>query len=77
MADCTTQIRFVRANSDKPHRCPECHRITDHAHLSGRARWWRTYTCSACRLRWWIGWSDDTAFTWRYGLTRLLRKVQR
>lgn len=70
-------IRFVRANSDKPHRCPRCHRIPDHAHqLAGRSRWWRTYTCSVCQLRWWIGWSDDTVFTWRYALVRILRKAR-
>lgn len=54
--------RLVRANGDKPHRCPECHRIPDSARP--RARWWRTHTCNYCGVTWWKGWSDLNFETW-------------
>ncbi len=34
------------ADTDKPHRCPQCWRIPDHFWgEGGPMRFWRTYTC--------------------------------
>lgn len=52
------RVRLVRANGDKPHRCPQCHRIPDDVRRIGRAQYWRTYWCSVCYVRWYIGWHD-------------------
>lgn len=42
-------------NYDKPHRCPECHRIwtyRDDFDVNGvKPRWWKTYTCVPCGTR--------------------------
>ena len=42
--------RLVRRNADKPHRCPECHRV-----VAPTTHWWRTYNCRDCMV-WWWGW---------------------
>ncbi|MFD0902380.1 hypothetical protein [Actinomadura sediminis] len=40
--------RVRRWNSDKPHRCPECHAIVD----SDKPPTWRAaYECCACGVR--------------------------
>ena len=38
---------ILQADTDKPHRCPECWCIPDRIwdSRSGRARFWATYTC--------------------------------
>jgi hypothetical protein len=53
-------VKFVRANGDKPHRCPLCHSIPDRAWRDGRARAWALYQCSYCDVRWWRIWNDLT-----------------
>lgn len=54
-------VRFVRANGDKPHRCPRCHGIPQAIYddPKGKARWWRTYRCDrGCNVRWWRGFAE-------------------
>lgn len=53
-------MRFVRANGDKPHRCPKCHSIPDRVREDGRARLWAIYCCDGCEVRWWRAWNDLT-----------------
>ncbi len=50
-------MKLVRANHDKPHRCPECHSIPDlvRSH-GGKARWWSLY--SHCGVTWSRLWHD-------------------
>jgi hypothetical protein len=65
---------YVAANHDKPHRCPRCHRIADLAREHGGARLNSTYTCSACNVRWWPGWSDNQSFTVKNEASKTIRK---
>lgn len=45
-------MRMVASNEDKPHRCPECHRIPDAARADGAALQGKTYSCSDCQVEW-------------------------
>jgi hypothetical protein len=49
---------IVRANGDKPWRCPACHQIPDDARVWPSTRITRLYRCPDCRVVWWVGWSD-------------------
>ncbi len=42
----------VKWNADKPHRCPNCHRVVD---WGKPPRKWRRYTCPycGCKFAWW------------------------
>lgn len=44
-------MKFVRANADKPHRCPLCWRVCtwDRPQLY----WWSLVSCSKCDV-WWF-----------------------
>ena len=55
-------VKLVRANGDKPHRCPRCHGIPDKAWNHGHARLLAIYECERCDVRWWRTWND---LTWR------------
>lgn len=43
-------MKLVKANGDKPHRCPCCHGI-DHDMRRGFG------SCARCRVWWWERWS--------------------
>ncbi len=67
-------MRTVRSNSDKPHRCPSCGRISFET-LNKGTRWaWTVQHCGYCDLRWCRGLSDDMVFTW---IRRPTRKMMR
>lgn len=44
--------REIDANEDKPHRCPNCHRIPDEAYKDGVAIPGKTYCCDKCKVQW-------------------------
>ena len=44
----------VQANQDKPHRCPECHTVSDAAELDGRALVGKWYWCGDCQVKWMV-----------------------
>lgn len=45
-------MKWVLANWDKPHRCPECHRISDEFRQSDRRYPWLIGTCPDCGVKW-------------------------
>lgn len=52
MAAMASDLRWVRRNEDKPHRCPQCHTIAawdDPGHA------WTVWRCEGCRVRWFKG----------------------
>jgi predicted RNA-binding Zn-ribbon protein involved in translation (DUF1610 family) len=59
-------MRTVNADTDKPHRCPECWKIPEQAHIDGRAFAGRTYQCDDCGVQWVAPDTRETAVTIRY-----------
>jgi hypothetical protein len=45
-------MRTVKPNTDKPHRCPKCHRIPDEAWKDGEALPGKSYSCKHCCIQW-------------------------
>lgn len=39
---------MVRADTDKPHRCPSCWSVLASVWDGGSVRWWRSYRCQCC-----------------------------
>lgn len=67
-------LRWVRRNDDKPHRCPDCHRVaqwhhSDYDHHRDRRHGPRTRMwCIYCRVQWRMGdrsTGDSTLFVKR------------
>jgi len=46
------EYKKVDSNTDKPHRCPECHGIPDEAYLDGTSIPCKTYRCEDCKVEW-------------------------
>jgi DNA-directed RNA polymerase subunit RPC12/RpoP len=49
---------MLRADTDKPHRCPECGSVASYGDRfpwkqqdGTRIRWWRSYRCACCGQR--------------------------
>ena len=58
-------ISLRQWNSDKPHRCPQCHRVWTYVLFApdGRSKpqWWKIYKCPYCQTKFsGLGWEEGS-----------------